>query len=134
MAENEHQLPRHARIVMSTLPVKQLPRLTTDAGCQDVVSVKYTLTGNDMKLMNRQVWKLKKKYWKADFSFVVKLGPADLRFQILGKNGLLSSDHDSLKVEFMDPSELKLPRTVPKAPTVQHTYVGSTPGLRAGPL
>jgi hypothetical protein len=60
-----------------------------------------------MKLKNRQFWKLKKKYWKAEFQFVVKIGPADLRFQILGKNGVLSSSHDSLVVEFMDPSDQK---------------------------
>lgn len=60
-----------------------------------------------MKLKNRQFWKLKKKYWKAEFQFVVKIGPADLRFQILGKNGVLSSSHDNLVVEFMDPSDQK---------------------------
>ena len=130
LAQNEHHLPRHAQIVMSTLPVKQLPQLMTDAGCQQVVSVNYRLTGNDMKLKNRQVWRLKKKYWKADFSFVVKLGPADLKFQILGKNGVLSSDHDSLKVEFMDPSELKSPRPLP----VQHVSVRSMPSLKDSSL
>lgn len=130
LAESEHHLPRHARIVMSTLPVHQLPRFTTDAGCQEVASVVYRLTGNDMKLMNRQVWKVKKKYWKADFSFVVKLGPADLKFQILGKHGVLSSDHDSLKVQFMDPSESKSPRPTPP----RHISVGSTPSLKNGSL
>ena len=94
---------------MSALPVSQLPRRTSEDGWKDVVSVSYQLTENDMKLKNRQIWKLKKKYWKASFFFVVKLGPADLRFQILGKNGLLSSDHDSLQVDFMDPSEASQP-------------------------
>jgi hypothetical protein len=69
-----------------------------------------------MQLKNRQIWKLKKKYWKANFFFVVKLGPADLRFQIVGKNGLLSSDHDSLQVDFMDPSEANPPDPPPKQP------------------
>lgn len=58
-----------------------------------------------MKLMNKQFWKCKKKYWRASFFFVVKLGPADLRFQIVGENGILSSDHDKLSIEFMEGSE-----------------------------
>ena len=118
LEEAEHDLPRHARIVMSKLPVKNLPRLSTDTGCQEVVMVNYKLTGNDMKLKNRQVWKLKKRYWKADFYFVVKLGPADLRFQILGKNGVLSSDHDKLDVEFLEGVAPQRP------PPVQHRSTG----------
>lgn len=65
--------------------------------------IKYQLTGNDMKLKNRQLWKVGRKYWKAEFIFVVNIGPADLRFNIVGKNGVLSSGHDKLDVEFMDP-------------------------------
>jgi hypothetical protein len=106
-AQDDHQSTRHAQIVMSSYPPHELPYRTTDAGCKEVVLVKYKLTGGDMKLKNRQFWKMKKKYWKADFQFVVKIGPADLRFQILGKNGVLSSSHDNLQVEFMDPSDQK---------------------------
>lgn len=90
---------------MSSLPPSKLPQSLSQSGWKDVASVTYKLTENDMKLKNRQPWKFKKKYWKAEFFFVVKLGPADLRFQIVGKNGILSTDHDSLKVEYMDPSE-----------------------------
>lgn len=104
LAEGEQNSQRHCRIVMSSSPPTQLPRQMSDIGWKDVGSVKYKLTKNDMKLKNRQIWKLKKKYWKAEFFFVVKLGPADLKFQIVGKNGLLSSDHDSLEVDFLDPS------------------------------
>lgn len=88
---------------MCSLPVEKLPRFATDKNCKHVVSVSYHLTENDMKLKNRQFWKLKRKYWKANFYFVVKIGPADLRFEIVGKNGVLSSEHSSLKVEFIDP-------------------------------
>jgi hypothetical protein len=102
LAEHDHQTPRSATILMSSLPLAKLPVLSTDAGCKEIVSVTYRLTGNDMKLKNRHFWKLKKKYWKAEFRFVVKIGPADLRFQILGKNGVLSTSHDDLKAEFMD--------------------------------
>ncbi|KAF2156898.1 actin-like ATPase domain-containing protein [Myriangium duriaei CBS 260.36] len=96
--------PRRVRIVMSTLPPDQLPTCATQAGCKDVASVEYKLTENDMKLKNRQIWKIGRKFWRARFTFVTKFGPADVRFQILGSQGLLSSDHDDLKVDFMDPS------------------------------
>ena len=69
------------------------------------------MTDNDMKLKNRQLWKLKKKYWRAEFLFVVKLGPADIRFQVLGTNGVLSTDHDALQAEFLDPSEIRPAKT-----------------------
>lgn len=81
-----------------------------------MVRVNFKLTENDMKLKNRQMWKLKKKYWRADFMFVTKLGPADLTFEILGKNGLLSTDHNSLQAEFLDPSEAKSSKQYPLKP------------------
>ena len=77
MAEGEHLATRQARIVMSSRPVKQLPQRTTEGGWKDVASVSYKLTENDMKLKNRQLWRLGKKYWRANFFFVVKVGPAD---------------------------------------------------------
>ncbi|KAK5707217.1 hypothetical protein LTR17_020906 [Elasticomyces elasticus] len=107
LREADHNVQRHARIVMSALPVSQLPSRTTDAGCREVILVKYRLTSNDMKLTKYPVWKFKKSFWKADFFFVVKSGPADIKFQILGQNGILSSDHDSMDVEYLDPVEVK---------------------------
>jgi hypothetical protein len=111
LAENDHQHPRQATIVMSSLPAEKLPQMSTDPGCKKVVSVTYRLTGNDMKLKNRKFWELKRKYWKAEFSFMVRIGPADLKFEIRGKNGVLSTGHDDLKAEFADPSETKKERT-----------------------
>lgn len=88
---------------MAKDPDKQPPRLFDPATCEDLVRVNYTLTENDMMLVKSR-FKLGSGYWKAAFQFVVMLGSADLRFQIRGRNGLLSSDHDSLEVEFMDSS------------------------------
>lgn len=126
LAENDHKSPRQAMILMSSLPNGKLPHLSTDAGCKEVVSVTYRLTGNDMKLKNRYMWKLKKKYWKAEFQFVVKIGPADLKFEILGKNGVLSTGHEDLKADFMDPSDTKGNR--PSQP-VRHTSTGTMPDM-----
>lgn len=74
------------------------------------MDVTYGLTKNDMTLESGQRWKLKKKLWRADFYFVTKLGPADLRFEILGRNGTLSSAHESLQVEFAEESASDTPR------------------------
>jgi hypothetical protein len=108
--------PRKARIVMSTLPVDRLPRRMSEGGCREVVNVKYSLTENDMKLKNRQIWKLKKKYWRAEFAFVVKFGPADLQFEIVGMNGLLNREQASLQCDFLDPYMSKM---LPKSPGPQ---------------
>ncbi|KAK5170090.1 uncharacterized protein LTR77_004674 [Saxophila tyrrhenica] len=111
LADGEQLQPRQARIVMSTLPPNRLPRRLPDGGCQEVAKVNFTLTQNEMRLKNRQVWKLKKKYWLAEFIFAVKLGPADLRFEILGKDGVLTTGQNSLQAEFMDPLEHKSAKT-----------------------
>lgn len=92
--------PRFAQIVMSDMPADQLPLLSTDKGCRKIVKVNYKLTQNDFSLVPVPKWKMKKKLWRADFFFVVKLGPADLRFEIRGRSGLVSSNHESLTVEF----------------------------------
>jgi hypothetical protein len=118
LAETDHNIPRSAMILMSSLPVGKLPQFSTDTGCKEVVSVTYKLTGNDMKLKNRQFWRIGKKYWRAEFLFVVKIGPADLKFQILGKNGVLSTSHDDLKAEFMDPYDVKEKKPLPSAGTL----------------
>lgn len=113
LKESDIENDREALIVTSSLPPDRLPVLSTQKGCQQIVSVKYKLTKNDMTLESRPRWaqmKFKKKLWHADFFFVTKLGPADLRFQILGRNGSLSSDHDSLKVDFADTVEIKIQR------------------------
>lgn len=108
-----HRLPRKARVVMSPLPADKLPLQEKENTCCEVAAVSYHLTPNDMKLKNRQFWKLKKKYWKAEFIFVVNPGPADLKFQVIGKNGVLSSDNDSLEVDYMEPSDLRHQRLRP---------------------
>ncbi|KAK3655219.1 hypothetical protein LTR56_003640 [Elasticomyces elasticus] len=96
----DHNTQRDARIVMSGLPFAQLPSRTTDAGCQEVVSLKYRLTSTDMELVNQP-------FWKASFFFVVKLGSADIKFQIWGQDGILRSNHDSMDVDYLDPLETK---------------------------
>lgn len=39
-------------------------------------------------------------YWLADLELKVEVGPADLKFQLLGKNGQLNVAHEEIKVEW----------------------------------
>jgi hypothetical protein len=103
LSDEERHDVRTARIVMSSRDEFHLPMLTTDNACHQVATVRYRLTDNDMKLKKNALGR--SKYWKAHFTFSVNIGAADLRFQILGDNGVLSTDHESLNVAFMDPAE-----------------------------
>ncbi|KAK1086943.1 hypothetical protein LTR33_001309 [Friedmanniomyces endolithicus] len=118
LGDQERSKTHRARIVISPLPTHQLPLRTTDTGCRELAAVQYRLTDNDMKPEKGQGWKVMKKTkcWKADFFFVVKLGPADIKFQIVGMNGMLSSDHDSLDVEYLEGPEVTAPARPPDPP------------------
>jgi hypothetical protein len=52
-----------------------------DAGSKKDVSVNYRSTGSGKNSKIRHLWQLMKRYWKARFHFVVKIGLADLRFR-----------------------------------------------------
>jgi hypothetical protein len=43
---------------------------------------------------------LGRPYWLAEFELKVDVGPADLKFQLLGKNGQLNVAHEKIKVEW----------------------------------
>lgn len=101
MNDGERLVERNVRIVMSTLPKDKLPALATQDGCKELVRVKYRLTENDMRVKHR--WKFGPTYHKASFSFVVRIEPASLRFQVLGRDGQISADHENLEVDFLDP-------------------------------
>jgi hypothetical protein len=57
-----------------------------------------------MKLKNRHWWQIgRTRYKRADFTLKVLIGAADLKFQIWGKNALLSKDHDDIIVQWDPP-------------------------------
>lgn len=51
--------------------------------------------------MNRYNWGT--QYHRADFDVKVLIGPADLKFQIWGKNGQLSKNHEEIEVQWNIP-------------------------------
>lgn len=123
---DERTKQRHVRIVMA-MPDKPLPRFFDANTCPQLVKVKYNLTDNDMKVVKKP-FGLGKKYWLADFKFVVKVGAADLRFQIQSANGVLSSDHENLEVEFLDDHEvMSLAQSQSPGPSASTPISGAIP-------
>lgn len=93
---------RQVRIVSSRLQGERLPQLLSGSGWDELVRVRYRLTDGTMKLI-RNRWRPKASFWRAEFSFVVKLGPADISFQIESANGIINTD--TVEAEFMDHDE-----------------------------
>lgn len=100
--ENE---PWRCQIVMSTLPAKQLPRSLKQKGAVEVCQLEASLKREDMKRKNSRWYNLSREYWLADFDIRILIGPADLRFQLVGAGGGIRSNRDdgSIRVEWESP-------------------------------
>jgi hypothetical protein len=110
---------------MSSLPAYQLPKSMKGHGVTPLCSVESVLNHEDMKLKNRHWYvpffcierpgvlfcfliiffylnnpryNLGPKYYRAEFELRVLIGPADLKFQMWGRNGRLSKDHEEIQV------------------------------------
>lgn len=112
--------PWKTRVVMSTLPVNQLPQSTGREGVKEVCAVEVVLDPLDMKRKsfrdgttyhifankrsypgkNRHWYNFGKEYNRADFEVRMITG-AGLRFEVWSKDGLRRSrDHDEIEVEW----------------------------------
>lgn len=91
--ENE---PWRTYIVMSALPVDQLPRSLRYEGVKELCSVETVLKACDMKRKNHRWYNLKKEYNLADFEVRLLIGTG-LRFEICGTDGVRSMEHDESK-------------------------------------
>jgi hypothetical protein len=94
----EH-LPWMTQIVMSTLPAQLLPTSLNKEGAQRVCKVE-SLLPQDLKLKNRRWYNAGPQYLRAEFDMQVLIGPADLKFQNLSKDGIISRDHAAIEVEW----------------------------------
>lgn len=92
--------PWRATLVMSSLPAYQLPKSMKSHGVKPLCSVESILDRGDMKLKNRHWYNLGPKYYRAEFELRVLVGPADLKFQMWGRNGRLSRDHEDIQVQW----------------------------------
>lgn len=93
-------MPWRTQIVRSSLPPKDLPPSMHRDGWRAVCQVEAGLNTRDMKLKNRHWYNCKPKYWLADFDVKVIVGSADLRFEMSGKDGVISKTHEQIAVQW----------------------------------
>lgn len=94
----------NTQVVMSTLPPDLLPTSLNKSGVQRVCKVESSLP-QDMKLKNRHWYNAGPQYLRAEFDMQVLIGPADLKFQTLSKDGIISRDHAAINVEWSPSSK-----------------------------
>ncbi len=92
--------PWKTQIVMSTLPVDQLPKSLQGPGAKHVCAVESVLSSDDMKEKNRHWYNSGPKWYRAQFAMQVIIGAADLKFQIVGKDGVVSKSHNEVAVQW----------------------------------
>ena len=59
--------------------------------------IEFVLDQNDLKLKNRHWYQFRPKYYRAEYEVRAIIGTG-LKFQIWGRNGLKSKDHDEIEV------------------------------------
>jgi hypothetical protein len=93
-------------MVMSTLPVSELPRSIKKEGSRAVCAVESLLSDRDMKKKNRHWYNLGPPYHRAEFDMKVIIGAADLKFEMVGKDGVASRPHDEVAVQWANATEV----------------------------
>ncbi|MCJ1406143.1 hypothetical protein MMC19_000208 [Ptychographa xylographoides] len=93
-----------AQIVMSDLPYEQLPTSLKWGGADQICSVEAELVEREMKVKNRHWYQFGPRYLRADFAINVVIGVADLKFQLLDKEGLKRGENENpVEVEWGPP-------------------------------
>lgn len=64
-----------------------------------VCRLEFTLKRTDMELKNRRWYSMRPKYYLAEYEVRALVGTG-LRFQIWGRNGQLSKDHEDIDVQW----------------------------------
>jgi hypothetical protein len=85
---------------MSTLPAAELPRSLKKEGAKSVCAVESVLSHRDMKKKNRHWYNRGPEYYRAEFDMRVIIGAADLKFEMLGKDGVVNKPHSEVKVQW----------------------------------
>lgn len=84
---------------MSMLPSNLLPHSMKGGGVKTVCEIEFVVAKDHLKLKNRHWYNTKPKYFRAEYEVRAIVG-AGLHFQIWGKDGLLSKDHDQIDVKW----------------------------------
>lgn len=96
----KERIPWRTQIVCSSLPPTQLPRSMKWEGTKPVCVVESIIDGADLKLKNRHWYNFGKQYIRADFTLKIIIGPADMKFQLWGRNKQISRDHEQIAVQW----------------------------------
>ncbi|KXT02455.1 hypothetical protein AC578_7826 [Pseudocercospora eumusae] len=99
LAYSRSEQPQHATILMSTLPPNQLPHSMKRGGCKSVCQIEFVVAKDHLKLKNRHWYNTKPKYYRAEYEVRALVGTG-LHFQIWGKDGILSKDHEEIQVKW----------------------------------
>ena len=76
-----------------------------------------------MKLKNRHWYNFGEQYQRAEFVVKIIIGAADLKFQLLGKTGTISKEHEEIEVQW----------TAPASPQVSSVRAEEVHGMYRGP-
>ena len=87
---------------MSALPASELPRSLKKEGARPVCAVESILSDRDMKKKNRHWYNMGPEYYRAEFDMKVIIGAADLKFEMLGKDGVVSKPHNEVEVQWVN--------------------------------
>lgn len=60
-------------------------------------------TKGSVRMLTKSRYQFRPQYWRAEFDVKVMIGAADLKFQIWGKDGCMSKDHDEIEVQWDPP-------------------------------
>lgn len=91
--------PWKTRIVMSHLPVNQLPSSLKKGGAREICAVETMLHPRDMKRKNRHWYNIGKEFNRAEFEVRMLIG-AGLRFEIWSRDGIRSRDHEEIDIKW----------------------------------
>jgi hypothetical protein len=97
----QERMPWSCQILMSTNPATQLPQSLRGQGAKAVCAVQSLMNDKDMKLKNRHWYNRKPRYFRAEFSVRVLVGQASLKFEVVGKDGVVSTGSEDIKVQWM---------------------------------
>lgn len=94
-------------MVLSALPVSELPGSLKKEGSRAVCAVESVLSHRDMKKKNRHWYNLGPPYYRAEFDMRVIIGAADLKFEMVGIDGVVSKPHDEVAVQWANATEVR---------------------------
>jgi hypothetical protein len=97
--ENE---PWKVSIVMSPLPLDDLPHNIGQDGVQRVCDLDISTDNVDRTLKNHRWYHFGPTFWRTTFDVKVVVGPADLSFQLWSKDKRIRSNtHEPIAVKWM---------------------------------